>query len=60
MALLCVTFLVIAMVLDAGYVLLAGRLRGWLRDRQRARLRNRLTGSLLIATGLGLALARRS
>lgn len=60
MALLCVTFLVIAIVLDAGYVLLAGRLRGWLRDRRRARLRNRLTGSLLIATSLGLALARRS
>jgi len=60
MALLCVTFLVIATVLDGGYVLLAGRLRGWLRDRRRAQLRNRLTGSLLIATGLGLALARRS
>ena len=60
MALLSVTFLVIATVLDAGYVLLAGRLRGWLRDRRRARLRNQLTGSLLIATGLGLALARKS
>ena len=60
MALLCITFLVIATVLDGGYVLLAGRLRGWLRDRRRARLRNRLTGALLIATGLGLALARRS
>jgi homoserine/homoserine lactone efflux protein len=56
MALLSVTYLVIATVLDAGYVLLAGRLRGWLRDRRRARLRNRLTGSLLIATGLGKAI----
>lgn len=60
MLLLCVTFLVIATGLDGGYVLLAGRLRMWLRDSRHARLRNRLTGSLLIATGLGLALARRS
>ncbi|MEM7026177.1 MAG: LysE family transporter, partial [Pseudomonadota bacterium] len=60
MALLCGTFLVIATALDGGYVLLAGHARNWLRDRRRARLRNRLTGSLLIATGLGLALARRS
>jgi threonine/homoserine/homoserine lactone efflux protein len=60
LALLCTTFLVIATVLDGSYVLLAGRVRGWLRGRRGARLRNRITGSLLIATGLGLALARRS
>jgi threonine/homoserine/homoserine lactone efflux protein len=59
LVLLCTTFLVIATVLDGSYVLLAGRVRGWLRGERRARLRNRLTGSLLIATGLGLALARK-
>jgi threonine/homoserine/homoserine lactone efflux protein len=59
LALLCVTFLAIATVLDGGYVLLAGRLRGWLGGRRGARLRARLTGALLIATGLGLAFARR-
>jgi threonine/homoserine/homoserine lactone efflux protein len=59
LALLCTTFLVIATVLDGAYALLAGRLRPWLRGRARARLRNRITGSLLIAAGLGLALARR-
>lgn len=59
LALLCATFLVIATVLDGAYALLAGQLRPWLRDRRRARLRNRLTGSCLIAAGLGLALARR-
>ena len=59
LALLCATFLVIATVLDGAYALLAGRLRPWLRDRRRARLRNRLTGSCLIAAALGLALARR-
>ncbi|MEM7023359.1 MAG: LysE family translocator [Pseudomonadota bacterium] len=57
---LCTTFLAISVVIDSGFVLVAGRLRGWLRGRQKARLRNRVTGSLLIATGLGLALARRS
>lgn len=59
LALLCATFLGIATVLDGTYAILAGQLRPWLRDRRRARLRNRLTGSCLIAAGLGLALARR-
>lgn len=57
---LCATFLVIATLLDGGYALLGGRLRGWLRDRRRARLQGRITGSLLIGAGVGLALARRS
>jgi homoserine/homoserine lactone efflux protein len=57
--LLCATFLVVATVLDGAYAILAGRLRPWLRERRRARLRNRLTGSCLIAAALGLALARR-
>ena len=53
------TFLALATILDGGYVLLAGRLRRLFRGPRRARLRNRLTGSLLIGAGLGLALARR-
>src|SRR5277367_5539521 len=48
--LLCVTFLVIAAVLD-------GRARGLLATR--ARLRNKLTGGMLIGAGVGLALARK-
>ena len=59
LALLSITFLVVATMLDAIYAILAGRLRPWLRTRRRARLRNRLTGSFLIAAALGLALARR-
>jgi threonine/homoserine/homoserine lactone efflux protein len=59
LALLCITFLVVATVLDGTYAVLAGQLRPWLRDRRRARLRNRLTGTFLIAAALGLALARR-
>jgi threonine/homoserine/homoserine lactone efflux protein len=58
LALLCVTFLVVATTLDGAYALLAGRLRPWLRTRRRAQLRNRLAGSCLIAAALGLALAR--
>ena len=60
LTLLCVTFLVIATLLDGGYALVGGRLRGWLQDRRRTRLRNRLTGTFLIGAGVGLALARRS
>jgi homoserine/homoserine lactone efflux protein len=59
LALLCITFLVLATALDGTYVLLAGRLGPWLRGRRRARLRNRIAGTLLIGAGFGLALARR-
>jgi homoserine/homoserine lactone efflux protein len=55
--LLAVTFLVVAVILDSAWALLAGRLRGLLLAH--ARLRNRLTGGLLVGAGLGLALARR-
>ena len=55
--LLAVTFLVVAVVLDGVWAILAGRLRTLLGAH--ARLRNRLTGGLLVGAGLGLALARR-
>ena len=54
---LAVTFLVVAVLLDGTWALLASRLRGLLRAR--ARLRNRLTGGLLIGAGIGLAFARK-
>ena len=59
-ALLCVTFLVVQTLLDGSYAILGGRLRPWLTSRARARVRNRVTGGLLVGAGLGLALARRS
>jgi homoserine/homoserine lactone efflux protein len=59
LVLLSSTFLVLATVLDGSYTLLAGRLRELFRDHRRARLRNRLSGSLLICAAVGLALARR-
>jgi threonine/homoserine/homoserine lactone efflux protein len=59
LGLLSVTFVVIALVLDSGFALAAGRIRVWLEDASAARLQNRLTGGFLIGAGLGLALARR-
>ncbi len=59
LGLLSLTFLAIAVTLDSGFALIAGRARGWLAGTSRARLRNRLTGGFLIGAGLGLALARR-
>ena len=55
--LLAGTFLVVAVLLDGAWALLAGRLRSLLRAR--ARLRNRITGGLLIGAGVGLAFARK-
>lgn len=55
--LLAVTFLAVAVVLDSTWPFLASRLRGALS--MRAKLRNRLTGGLLVGAGVGLALARR-
>ncbi len=59
LVLMCVSFVVIAGLLDSCYALLAGRLRGVLTGPRRARIRSRITGTLLIGTGIGLALARR-
>lgn len=60
MVLLCLTYLVIATVLDGGYALAAGRARAWFGNARRMRWQNRISGSLLIGAGLGLALARRN
>ncbi|MBM3646590.1 MAG: LysE family translocator [Alphaproteobacteria bacterium] len=55
--LLAVTFLAVAVALDSAWALLAGRLRTLLA--RHVRLRQRLTGGLLVGAGVGLALARR-
>jgi homoserine/homoserine lactone efflux protein len=55
---LSVTFVLIAACLDGLWALLAGRLRLLLNSR--AKIRNRVAGALLVAAGIGLALARRT
>jgi threonine/homoserine/homoserine lactone efflux protein len=60
MAALSVSFVILATTFDSAYALVGGRFRGSLEDPQRIRFRKRVTGSLLIGAGIGLALARRS
>jgi threonine/homoserine/homoserine lactone efflux protein len=55
-AVLSTVFLALALLLDGGWAVLAGRARFLLA--RRARLRNRLSGGLLMCAGAGLALAR--
>ena len=57
---LCVTFIVVAFLLDGMYAVLAGRARHWLLGGKKAKLRHGITGTLLLGTGICLALARRS
>jgi threonine/homoserine/homoserine lactone efflux protein len=56
LALLSLTFVLLALAIDSGWALLASRARGLLS--RHARLRNRVSGGLLIGAGLGLAAAR--
>jgi homoserine/homoserine lactone efflux protein len=58
LVLLSVTFVAIAVLLDAAWALLAARFRAALATN--GKLRNRLTGGLLIGAGFGLALARKT
>ena len=55
--LLSVTFFVVGVLLDGAWAVVAGRARGVLRAR--GKLRNRISGTLLMGAGVGLALARR-
>ena len=56
--LLCATFWAMALVFDSGYAILAGRVRGLFDRPGRARLRSRISGAIMLAAGVGLAIAR--
>ncbi len=53
-----VTFWVLALLFDVGYALLSARLGSPLQRSRWIRLRNRLSGAIMLAAALGLALAR--
>jgi threonine/homoserine/homoserine lactone efflux protein len=53
------TMIVMALLSDSAYALLAGRARKWFTAPGRRRLQGRITGTLLIGVGCGLLLARR-
>ena len=53
------TMIVMALLSDSAYALLAGRARGWFTAPERRRLQSRISGTLLIGVGCGLLLARR-
>ncbi len=57
-SIMTVSMICLAILLDGGYAVVAGRIRPLLMDAKRAVLRARMTGTLLIATGIGLAFAR--
>jgi homoserine/homoserine lactone efflux protein len=57
LTLLSLTFLAVAVLLDGAWALAASGARKFLATR--GRIRNRLSGGLLIGAGIGLALARR-
>lgn len=58
LAILCVTFVVIGVGIDSGWALMAGRLRRLLAVH--GQWRNRITGTLLIGAGAGLAMVRKA
>lgn len=57
-AILGVTFIIIFLIISALYALAAERSRRLLLEPRRARIRNRVTGALFVAAGIGLACTR--
>ena len=60
LAAMSLAFVAIAYVFTGLWCLPAARLGHWLSGQRRLIWRNRITGSLFLGAGLGLALARRS
>lgn len=53
------TLIIMGLLSDTAYALLAARARGWLSTPGRRRVQSLMTGTLLIGVGCGLLLARR-
>ncbi len=60
LAVLAVTFMVLAIAGDGIFCLLAGRIRPYIVGARYASLRHKISGTCLLACGLGLALVRRA
>lgn len=59
LVLLALSFVTIGALSDGTYALAAGRLAPYLKSTRAQIIRNRITGVVLTATGIGLAVARR-
>jgi threonine/homoserine/homoserine lactone efflux protein len=59
LVLLALSFVMIGALSDGTYALAAGRLAPYLKSTRAQIIRNRITGVVLAATGIGLAVARR-
>lgn len=59
LVLLAATFIVVGTISDGAFGLAAGKLAPYLKGERAQILRNRITGSVLVAAGIGLALARK-
>jgi len=59
LVLLAVTFIVVSTLSDGAFGLAAGRLAPYLKGERAQMLRNKITGGVLVAAGIGLALSRR-
>jgi threonine/homoserine/homoserine lactone efflux protein len=60
LALLSVTFLIIATTLDCGFALLSGKLRHVLTGEHRGKISSKITGSILVSVGLAMVLFWKS
>ncbi|MCW5726310.1 LysE family translocator [Parvibaculum sp.] len=59
LVLLAATFIVVGTISDGAFGLAAGKLAPYLKGARAQTIRNRITGSVLVGAGIGLALARK-
>ena len=59
LVILAATFVVVATLSDGTFAVMAGKLAPYLKGPRAQKIRNRITGSVLVASGAALALARR-